>query len=128
LGHAAQALGNLMPSAEDSFLGSSSIVPEAVRLQAIQAASDILKTKSGELKPVWVFKLLDEYVLQYGKEGDREVFIYREGFYRGAAVALFFLSGTLVIRMLIPGSSLALGQEILHFSWREIVFTAIIAA
>jgi hypothetical protein len=53
-------------------------------------AKDLAGIKApGDLTLRWAVRVLDEYSVQNGKPGDRDVFVYREGFYRGCAIALF---------------------------------------
>ncbi|MBZ5696771.1 MAG: hypothetical protein LAN36_15605 [Acidobacteriia bacterium] len=94
LGHAVQGIANAcFPSVERSVLDSQhGSAPHWMRERAQHAARAILGVTSeipSQLEPRWVFRALDEYALQNGKDGDREIFVYREGFYRGTALSLF---------------------------------------
>ena len=128
LGHASQAVGNMIfHGAENSALASETgTAPSWMRQRAQEEAGEILKVNSSELDPRWVFRTLDEYALQTGKDGDRDMFVYREGFYRGTAVSLFFLSATLLVRLLSPGASIRFTKWVFNVSWIELLATAII--
>jgi hypothetical protein len=128
LGHAAQAIGNMcFEGVEVSLLdlGRGS-APTWFRNRAQQDATQVLGLSSGEeLHPKWVFRVLDEFAMQTGKEGDRDIFVYREGFYRGTALSLFFLSAALLLRTFVPGTSLLFGAQPFSVSWPELLVTAI---
>jgi hypothetical protein len=40
----------------------------------------------------WLFRVCDEAVVRSGKLGDRDLFVYREGFYRGTSMGMLWLS------------------------------------
>lgn len=128
LGHAAQAIANTCFSGiESSVLATSNgTAPEWMRERARQAASEILKVDLTLLEPESIFATLDEYTAQNGEVGDRDLFVYREGFYRGTALALFFLSATLLARMCVPGASIMFIKGQFFVSWWEPLITAAI--
>lgn len=128
LGHASQAVGNIIfHGAEKSALASETgTAPSWMRQRAQEEAGEILKVKSSQLDPGWVFRTLDEYALQTGKDGDRDMFVYREGFYRGTAVSLFFLSAALLVRLFSPCASIRFTKWLFHVSSMELLGTAII--
>jgi hypothetical protein len=127
LGHASQAVGNkLFHAAEKSTLDSQAgSAPSWLREQAQQSARRILNVNSDQLEPRWVFRALDEYALQTGKDGDRDMFVYREGFYRGTALSLFFLSAALLVRIFIPGTSIHFTKGMFYVSYLELLVTAV---
>jgi hypothetical protein len=127
LGHASQAVGNIfIKGVETGVLGSQhGSAPHWMKERARQTAVEILNVHSDQLEPLWVFRTLDEYTVQVGKAGDRDIFIYREGFYRGTAVALFFLSATLIIRMLFAGCSIQFSKGLFLVSRSELLITAL---
>jgi hypothetical protein len=47
----------------------------------------------------WLYRICDEAVVQCGNLGDREIFVYREGFYRGLTIALAAFAAALAVRM-----------------------------
>lgn len=51
-------------------------------------------------------RLSDEVAVQHGQLGDRDVFVYREGFYRGSAASFILLDLALLARWIVPGSQL----------------------
>lgn len=104
LGHAAQAIANeYFRVVEKKVLDSQ---PAWMRERAVQAARELLKVTTSEIDARWIAIAMDEYRVQTGKAGDREIFTYREGFYRGMALALFFLSFAVAVRMFFSGASI----------------------
>jgi hypothetical protein len=129
LGHAAQALGNVFFHGIESSLldidrGSA---PQWMRKSAEDSARRILKVVSHKVEPTWTFRALDEYALQNGKSGDRDIFVYREGFYRGTALSLFILSSSFLVRMFIP-VSLVFANGVVHVARSALFLTALITA
>ncbi|MDQ0286291.1 hypothetical protein J2Z49_001405 [Desulfofundulus luciae] len=110
LGHFAQALGNLLsklfPNVEELMLsgnhsdGIPNTILEAVRLKI----SETFDVEVSELKPEWVYAICDETVMQNGVSLDREVYQYREGFYRGMGISLLLFSLSIIIRGIVPGA------------------------
>lgn len=118
LGHAAQALGNIwLHGIEDSVLNPrNGSAPAWMRERARQAASETLTVNPEKLEPLWVFRALDECAIQRGKDGDRDIFVYREGFYRGTAISLFLLTAALLLRLVLPGASIQFTKGLFHVS------------
>ena len=96
--------------------------------RAVQTASELLGVQLDKIEPAWVYRALDEYAVQTGKSGDRDMFVYREGFYRASSVTLFFLSLTLLIRMIVPGASIQFTRWLFPVSWLELLTTAVVAS
>lgn len=127
LGHAAQAVGNkVLRSVEKSALAMNDAT--WMRDQARHAAAELLGVPAEQLDPRSVYRILDEYAVQTGRPGDRDMFIYREGFYRGTCTALFFLSTTLLVRSIVPGSSIQFTKWLYPISCWQGFATAIITA
>jgi hypothetical protein len=125
LGHAVQALGNkLLRSVEASALAMRSAGWMSERAQ--QVAAELIGIPAKEIQSNWVYRVLDEYTVQTGKPGDRDMFIYREGFYRGACIALFCLSAALLVRMVFPGTSVQFSKWLFLVSFWQLLLTAAI--
>jgi hypothetical protein len=128
-GHAMQAVGNVwFGSVENSLLDpEKGTAPAWLRERARQAAIAIADGRSEQhFEPRWLFRILDEYALQNGKPGDREMFVYREGFYRGISRSLFLLAFALLVRMVVPGTSVFLRNGLSHISFWELLATSIV--
>jgi hypothetical protein len=57
-----------------------------------------------------LFNIMDHYVQQYGKTATRDIYVYREGFYRGLCTAFFLLSVGCFLRALGDQAHLSLFQ------------------
>ena len=88
-GHIVQALANLLmkllKSPENIMLSKTSeqSLPEPLINKAKSKVKKIIDDDTKEINSDWLFRICDEYVVQNGSLGDREIFVYREGFYRG---------------------------------------------
>jgi hypothetical protein len=127
LGHAAQAAGNLLLRGVEKR--ALAISKDAwMRERSRQSAADLTGVPAGHLEPRWIYRILDEYAVQTGRPGDRDMFIYREGFYRGTCVSLLFLAATLLVRVAIPGTSIHFVKWLLPVSAAPLLTTAGVSA
>jgi hypothetical protein len=105
LGHAVHALGNalqhLVKSPESRFF-----LEEGLPTDLVGVAREMLGARLGvslkEVPPGEFCALVDETRVVRDKAGDRAVYVYREGFYRGMVVASAFL-GTAVLALISRG-------------------------
>lgn len=102
-GHMAQSFGNVLEKlykpTEDMVLkgaGPYRLPDEVVQACAAKAKETLGLDASG-LAPKWLYRLCDDAVQRSGKLGEREVYVYREGFYRGTAVAFLTLAFSLLV-------------------------------
>jgi hypothetical protein len=127
LGHAAQAAANiLLRSVERRALAMHR--DAWMREYSQQRAAQLTGIPQDDLEPRWIYRILDEYAVQTGKAGDRDVFIYPEGFYRGTCISLFFLAAALVVRVAFPGTSIQLTRWLLRVSTGQLLTTTGICA
>jgi hypothetical protein len=124
-GHVTQALGNfftgisveraiLDPKTSPAkrpkwrrFFSVPDLAPASIRERALSiAAKDLEGGAKADLSAEWLFDVCDEDLVQHGELSDREVYQYREGFYRGTALGLFLLAIALVIRLFVGGGVL----------------------
>lgn len=73
-------------------------------------------------------RLCDEIAVQHGQLGDRDVFVYREGFYRGSVGAFLLLLLALLIRTIIPGAALRLPAEIYVVTRWQLSFVMVVVS
>lgn len=113
LGHATQALGNLFFFGYDKQLAmdNQKLIPSQLLSCVQRKIAQIIKCDSPSLAPEWIVRFCDEAVVQGGKEGDRELFIYREGFYKGSSIAVGILAFAIALRAAIPGGSLIMNDH-----------------
>ena len=127
LGHASQAVGNkVLRGVEKKALEMES--SPNIRQLAWEAAASLLGLDIKDIKAKWVYRVLDEYAIQNGVAGDRDMFIYREGFYRGTCIALFFVTACLAVRAFIPGTSIVFACWTLDVTWYESTVTLLVSA
>ena len=88
--------------------------------QKIAAALDVNPPES--LSPSALVRVSDEVAVQYGQTGDRDVFVYREGFYRGSIAAFLLLDLSLLVRCIIPGATLDLPSPEADVSRKQLLF------
>lgn len=129
LGHAVQGVGNIcFHGMEGSVLDSENgSAPLWMRECARKAAAGILDVGADDqIESRWLFRVLDEFALQSCKDGDREIFVYREGFYKGTSLSLFLLSAALLVRMVVPGACISFTKGPFQILWYEVLVTAAI--
>lgn len=103
-GHVVQALGNVLAKVTrvtDSSIAEVIAVEigclyDVVRRDVVQK----LNVNDSDLKLADIVRITDETNVQVGISGDREVYQYREGFYRGLSVACIMLTIAVVVRMM----------------------------
>jgi hypothetical protein len=127
LGHAAQAVGNkALRSVEAAALAMQG--ETWMREHSRKVASDLIHVAPNDLSPRWIYRILDEYAVQVGRPGDRDMYIYREGFYRGTCIALFFLSATLLARTVVPGAAIQFAKWRFPITYWQLFITALVLA
>jgi hypothetical protein len=151
LGHALQGLTNplwkqieyeaLFPTGKsDAWLGRRAVelaakiaaasadefapIDEQQRIDKRLAVDEAKKINGNRAR--WTFRVLDGYNLQFAKPGDREIFVYREGFYRATSVSLFILVLALLLRASIPGASVTFAWGVFYISITQLLLTALL--
>lgn len=130
-GHMGQAVGNQIVKwwkwdAEQVVLA----LPQEIR----EAVNEKLKQKLGEkvggMSGRWMYELCDDAVLRSEKLGEREVYVYREGFYRGMFVGFLFMTlalGGLTVRLACePDHTFTLGLWVV--TPNQLLFHMVISA
>lgn len=100
-GHVGQALANLLEElskARGKLDKELPVSPELGKL-VLQAVATRFGEHAKTLEANELFHLCDQTLIHNCSPGEREIFTYREGFYRGNAVALTLLSLALVARL-----------------------------
>ena len=129
-GHIVQGLGNrFLRGAEEAALGSNGSLSKPIREKAFENAARLIGADMASMGAAELFRFCDEYSLQKGELGDRDIFVYREGFYKGCTIAFLMLSIALALRGAIGHSVLALCADpklaaCLHVIPRKELFTA----
>jgi hypothetical protein len=123
-GHTAQGLGNLFKrlpfvDPDKSLLGLDPQLERALRIAASSRFGiDVEKYSLPQL-----FELCDEALVADGSLGEREVFTYREGFYRGCFVALSSLTLSLFVQVAYARIRASFGGRMVEMG-RGTVFVA----
>jgi hypothetical protein len=117
-GHILQGLCNffmkITRSAEDEILmpGYARSLPNDFVCTLRKIVGESLSVKAETIAPRLLYEVCDEAMTQSGKDKDRDVYIYREGFYRGLCLAFVFLAVSCFIRTLVPGTSIILAKSL----------------
>ncbi len=80
-------------------------LPAPIRDAAKQRAAEILGADLDRVDAKWFYRICDQVVAQRGRVADRDVYIYREGFYRGTAASFLMLALATLVRAVVPGAS-----------------------
>ncbi|HWX55323.1 MAG TPA: hypothetical protein VN176_12095 [Verrucomicrobiae bacterium] len=127
-GHVLQAISrSLFKNPDDSILASQADMAPLVKRARAQLATHLSLTEPETPSSGVTVRLCDELALQYGQLGDRDVFVYREGFYRGSFASFILLDLALVVRAIVPGATLLLPTKKFPVScWQLIFFIAVV--
>lgn len=117
LGHIVQALANLLMGwfkPEELILtrGDDLCLPNEVIQRAEAKAGRLLglerNVKLEELPRRMIYNVCDHYLQQKGDIASRDIYVYREGFYRGIAVASVALAIGFIVRAVDSGATIAI--------------------
>jgi len=128
LGHILQGIGGkYLGGIEEKVLGENGSMPAAIIASARSRTAEISGVKPCEMGPNTLFRIADEYSLRKGPAGDRDVYIYREGFYRGCTTALVLLSFALIVRALRGWTQLKFPEYVFFVSSMQLLVAALVA-
>lgn len=100
-GHLAQACGNFLeklPRARD-VLEKKLLIDDQLGPALNKALGQRFGHGAEKLTPRETYRLCDQALVHHGSFGEREIFVYREGFYRGVCIALAVLTFGLLVRL-----------------------------
>jgi len=142
LGHIAQALGNkcegILRLKANFFISRSKrdkipnfiiqkVTSKINQLFGIDLEKEIKDEKD---RNEWLYRICDEKVVQFGKTENRELYVYRKGFYRGSIISFFILFIALFflfLRMLVLRESINFCGSSPSISYTVIFFLALIS-
>lgn len=86
---------------EDAIFGESAENDAKTMTRAARSIIHSWGIELGDDKcaPKWIYEICDEGIAQSGVASDREIYEYRQGFYRGTSVALMLLAIALLVRL-----------------------------
>ena len=122
-GHIVQGLSrSLFKNPDESVLARESNMALLVKRAQGQLAAHLSMSQAEGPGASMTVRLCDEVAVQYGQLGDRDVFVYREGFYRGSVAAFILLDIAFLVRCVIPGAALQLPAQIFPVSRWQLGF------
>lgn len=129
-GHVAQGVGNLLeklPSAKQVIDGS---LPTTDDLATSLREALVKRFGRGaqELPPREIYQLCDQTLIHHGSLGEREIFSYREGFYRGVCVAMVALAVAFIVRLLRPPIQLWIVDSPIAVTYGPLTFAALLSS
>jgi hypothetical protein len=108
-GHFVQAIGNAISDRivrpEEHIFGEHA---DANCKELVKEVHAVVHKNLGvnKIEALWVYRVCDAAVLHCGTTTEREIYVYREGFYRGASVAFGLLTIGLFVRALIGSTTI----------------------
>jgi hypothetical protein len=137
-GHMAQAVGNLVEKTikpvEQLVIENTAPdrLPQAVVDACRAKATELTKADMSGASPRWLYRACDDAVIRTGKIGEREIYVYREGFYRGIFVSFSLMAVALValcIRLFcVAERQLMLARAQWGVTQWQLVFLALLSA
>ena len=127
-GHLIQAIANHLvkfwPSTVKLVLkdGEACSLSKVLLDRAIARSQEILGLpKDSVLSSSEVWDACDHFTMQKCKTDTRDVYVYREGFYRGIFVSMALLGISLIVRAFTKSSAVKLGDVMLVFNSLQMV-------
>lgn len=87
-GHVVQAIGNIIFK---KIHYSAHALPPSLIENTKSTLAQLHGIDTSNMDPHLLYSLCDAFLVQNGNVGDRDIFQYREGFYRGVSVSCIFL-------------------------------------
>ena len=134
IGHFVQALSNILgdfglKNAEESILADTSLVPSSMIPLAQKAARRAIGLSgNSSLNLKALYEIMDHYILQHGRTDSRDLYVYREGFYRGLSMGLFLLAIGSLIHMTGGQTTIAIFGCCITVTKARMAFAAILSA
>lgn len=129
-GHLGQGIANFLEKLPNVKRKLENELPLSAELS--QLVRDAVAARFGEhaksLKPKELALLCDQALICACSPGEREIFVYREGFYRGNCVALAILGLTLLLRLARSPTVICLADARIQIYRSELALAALVAA
>jgi hypothetical protein len=95
--------------------------------KAKEKANDIYAFGADDLTAKELYEICDITITQFARSQEREIYQYREGFYRGLAVSLFILTLSMVAAIIFPIKSITINNYAVKDIPGMLLFFAIIS-
>lgn len=130
VGHLGQALGNLMEQLGlvKHLRNRNFSVPLEMRKLLLDEVSVRFGPETRLLSGEHLFALCDQTLVHHGSLGERDIFVYREGFYRGICVALCLLCMSTILRLIHTPVLLVFGSASFEVHRSQIASSAALMA
>jgi hypothetical protein len=130
LGHLVQALGNTLVRKSTVQLvldpREKALPVEVIEAAHARAAALLGLARDVALSRETVFDACDHFVQHKGKTASRDIYVYREGFYRGMVVATLAIALALVGRACVGGVSLQVFGQRTEFSVTQLLALSVL--
>jgi hypothetical protein len=129
-GHLAQAMANIAESWSRASKRFDEKIPLSTELEKWlrESTARHLGEPAGKLTAKELYLLCDQTLIHNHSMGEREIFIYREGFYRGNSVALAALTVSMCVRLLCSPAVFVIGQRTTELHRNHIALAAALTA
>ena len=113
VGHFTQAISNFISrlfheNLERAVLANPRFVPPAVlRLAVSRACQPMVPADAQQISPEALYDIMDHCLQQHGRTDNRDLYICREGFYRGLSASLWLLAAAAMFHVTGGQRSLA---------------------
>jgi len=124
LGHLVQAIGDLAfwwAREETVALVVGEKALGAARMREIEK-----RAKLGDAQRMSLFGYCDTYLAQQGKTADREIYQYRQGFYRGLTIALLPAVAAIVVELFRGSASIRSGGAVHRLGSGPLVYALLL--
>ena len=122
-GHVLQGISrSLFKNPDEQVLARQADMAPLVKRAQEQLATQLGMAQTEKPGSSMTARLCDELAVQYGQLGDRDVFVYREGFYRGSVASFLLLDIALLVRCLFSGAALKLPSHVFVISSWQLIF------
>jgi hypothetical protein len=129
-GHLIQALGNLLGRTikpEERLFGKAAKPSEHAIATAVRSTISSWGIDAGKLESIWLLRICDETLLQNGVVADREIYAYREGFYRGTCGSLLVLTVSLFVMFFSGNAALSIQGHVIELPKSFLLFCLVLS-
>lgn len=113
---------------DSKFFGNHNKLPKDLLQSTAILLADIYKVAPEAISGGTMYKLCDAYVLQNGNVSEREIYTYREGFYRGLSISCFMLVvATLCMCFLKPMTLIWINTFTIEIDFKDFLFVFLLA-